>query len=216
MHKGFHFRWAFVGVFIGFGFIAVGSVAKWPTQSPAPSTSPARDGDDHVPETTDAGLRIECRNDDECIKTSESDWQDGQGPLRRKFLRVRVYNDGPRTAKGCRVTLRGVTEITPNGTLATDYEGPGLLIWSGDRSAGSEGKSIRLNGNPEVADLFYTVLNPAGDEIHLKDERYGSFLKFGRWYTFEVVATAEGLRAVSKNIQVRFGPTWNDFEVFSH
>lgn len=216
MHKGLNSRWIFVGAFIGVGLIAAGSAVKRPTHIPAPPTGPARDGDDHVPEATEAGLRIECRNDDECIKTSESDWGDGQGSLRRKFLRVRVYNDGPRTAKGCTVSLRSVTEITPNGTLATDYEGPGFLIWAGARSAGSEGKSIRLNGNPEVADLFYTVRNPAGDEIHLKDERYSSFLKFGRWYNFEIVATAEGLRPVSKTIKVRFGPTWDDFEVVSH
>jgi hypothetical protein len=41
-------------------------------------------------------------------------------------------------------------------------------------------------------------------------------LKYGRRYSFEVVATAEGVGAVTKNIEVRFGTKSNDFEVVSH
>ena len=163
----------------------------------------------------DAGLRIECRNDDQCIQGSESDWNDGRGRLRRRFLRVRVYNDGPETAQGCRVTLRSIAEILPDGLRSIDYKRPSLLIWARDRSARPEGKVIPFNTDPESVDLFYTVHHPAADEIYLKDAAYDSFLKFGKSYNFEVVATAIGTRAVSKHIKVRFGLTWDDFAVVS-
>jgi hypothetical protein len=214
MNEVRNLRWFFVGVSIGLVLFAIGAlVSSTRGFAPPTSTSPARVGDAAVPRTVDAGLRIECRNDDECIQSSHSDWNDGRGPLRRKFLRMRIYNDGPRTAEGCRVTLRGITEVMPNGLMSTAYDGRSLLIWSGDRSARHEGKVIRRNANPEVADLFYTVHHPGGDEIYLKDEGYGSFLGFGKTYFFEVVASAGSGGAVGKNIKVRFGPTWDDFEV---
>jgi hypothetical protein len=214
MNEVRNLRWFFVGVSIGLVLIAVGAMVNSPRDFARPTSSP-QVGDSAVTETVDTGLRIECRNDDECIQTSENDWNDGRGPLRRKFLRVRVYNDGPRLAEGCRVTLRGITEIMPDGLMTTAYDGPRLLIWSGDRSAKREGKVIRRNANPEVADLFYTVHHPGGDQIYLKEEGYGSFLRFGKTYSFEVVANAESGEAVGKNIKVRFGPAWDDFEVLS-
>src|ERR1700738_2990116 len=152
-------RWFFAGVSIGLVLIAIGALVS-STRGFAPPTSPAQVGDAAAPEAKVAGLRIECRNDDECIQNSDSDWDDGRGPLRRKFLRVRVYNDGPRPAEGCRVTLLDVTAILPNGLTSTNYKGPRLLIWAGDRSAKHEGKVIRRGANPEVADLFYTVHHP--------------------------------------------------------
>jgi hypothetical protein len=181
----------------------------------ARSLSPAQVGDAAVADPGEAGLRIECRNDDESIKTSEIDWKDGEGLLRRKFLRVRVYNDSPRAVRECRVILQRVTEAMPGGPSPTDHDGPSLLIWSGDRSANQAGKVIRRNANPEVADLFYTVRRPSGGEIHLKDEAYSSFLRFGRWYDFDVVATATNMKPAHKTIKVRFGPSWDDFEVLS-
>lgn len=162
------------------------------------------------------GLRLECRNDDESIRTSETDWKDGQGPLRRKFLRVRVYNDSQHTVRECKIILRRVTEITPDGPLPTDHEGPSYLVWSGDQSANEAGMVIGRNANPEVADLFYTVSRSTGGEIHMKDEFYGSFLRFGRLYEFEVIATASHMKAVRKIIRVQFGPTWDDFEVLNN
>jgi hypothetical protein len=201
---------------IGLGLYVSGSVVRNASHSSIRSWTSAQRNEVVVPETECIRLRIECRNDDECIRTSERNWNDGQGPRRRRFLRIRIYNDGLATAKNCTVTLASVTEITSNGTSATDFDGPSLLIWSNEGTARTAGKSIRPNANPEVADLFYTVLNPAGDEIHLKDERYSSFLRFGRRYNFEVVASAEGLQAVTKNIKVAFGPRWNDFEVVSN
>jgi hypothetical protein len=216
MGAGLRLRWVIVGGLIGLGLYVCESVVRIASHSSIRSRTSAQRNEVVVPETECIGLRIECRNDDECMKTSESNWNDGQGPRRRKFLRVRIYNDGPTTAKNCTVTLASVTEITSNGTLATDFDGSSLLIWSSEGTTRTEGKSIRPNGNPEVADLFYTVLNPAGDEIYLKDERYSSFLRFGRRYNFEVIARAEGLQAVTKNIKVQFGPRWNDFEVVSN
>jgi hypothetical protein len=214
MYKRPSLRWLYIGAMFWVVFLAAGTAIKRWVHSAAPMTSPADAHDEHAAETTESGLRIECRNDDESIKMTESDWKDGRGLLKRKFLRVRVYNDTPQTAKKCKVMLQNVTEVTPKGTVATDYEGPGLLIWSGDASADRKGRSIRGNANPEVADLFYTVFNPAGDDIYLKEGKYSSHLKFGRRYNFEVIATAEGLRPVIKNIEVVFGPTWKDFEVF--
>lgn len=206
-------KWLMVGVFVGLAFLAIGSLAKTPARKVTPTTSPAPATHARQEERGDAGLRIECRNDDECIKTSLSDWNDGQGPLRRKFLRVRVYNDGTRTAEHCRVLLRGVSEVTPNGPVSADYKGPGLLLWSGDGSRSVDTKSIRRNGNPEVVDLFYTVHHPAGDKIYLKDERYSAFLKFGRSYDFEIVVISGDTNSVAENVRVRFGPLWDDFEV---
>jgi hypothetical protein len=216
MYKGSSLRWLYIGAIVWVVFLVAGTAIKRWVQNAAPAISQAHADDDHAAEATESGLRIECRNDDECIRMSESDWNDGRGLLKRKFLRVRIYNDSPRTAKECKVTLRNVTEVTPKGTVATDYEGPGLLIWSGDPLADRKGKSIRGNANPEVADLFYTVFNPAGDEIYLKEGKYSSSLKLGRRYNFEVIATAEGLRPVIKNIGVVFGSTWKDFEVVVH
>jgi hypothetical protein len=213
MDEHLNFRWFLTSALFGFGMFAVGTFVRGPSQSTAPVASQARDGVDDQPESIDGGLLLACRNDDECIKTSESDWNDGQGPLWRKFLRVRIYNEGVFTAKGCKVTLRAVLEHTSDGIQAIDYDGPRLLIWSGDPSSRIEGKSIPSNGNPALADLFYTVHKPAGDEIHLKDESYTSSLKFGRTYGFVVIATAEGLRAVRRIIKIRFGQNWNDFEV---
>src|SRR5262249_7920379 len=107
--------WLINVVLVGLITLAVGVLAWVPTPGVRPPASRAGGGDDAEPEAVAPGLRIECRNDDDCIRTSEADWGDGQGRLRRKFLRVRVYNDGPRAAAGCRVTLRGVTEVTPSG-----------------------------------------------------------------------------------------------------
>jgi hypothetical protein len=205
MFEGRNLRWLIVGMLVGFVSIAVGALAGRPTPVIGPPPSPARGGDAAESEAVAAGLRIECRNDGECVKTSEADWGDGRGTLRRRFLRVRVYNDGPRAADGCRVTLRGVTEVTPGGLLPTGYDGPGLLLWSGEGAADLQGRRIAPNGNPEVADLFYTVHHPGGDTIHLKDQGYGSFLRFGRWYEFEVVATAANMGAVGRRFRVRFG-----------
>lgn len=206
-------RWFTLGVAIGLTSIVLGNLAVKRPRRPTPPASPVLAGDAPEVGTAAPGLRIECRNDAGCVKASESDWKDGRGPLRRKFLRVQVYNDGPRAVDGCRVTLRDVTEVTPGGVRPTDYDGPRLVVWSGDRSTKAEGRRVRSNADPEVADLFYTVHHPSGDEIRLKDEGYSDVLKFGRWYTFEVVATANDAAAVSKSIQVRFGPTWDDFEV---
>lgn len=206
-------KWLLAGVLFGLVPIAIGLGAGRSLQNAVPTTSPTLIDHANEFETVDSGLRLDCRNDEECVRTSKVDWNDGQGPLPRKFLRVRLYNDGPRTVEGCGVKLAGITEITPNGLMPTDYEGPGLLIWSGDPSTKPEGKNIRSNANPEIADLFYTVHHPSGDKIYLKDQRYGSFLKFGRWYNFELVATVGDAKTVSKRLKVRFGPTWDDFEV---
>jgi len=206
-------RWFTLGVAIGLTSIVLGNLAVKRPRRPTPPASPVLAGD--APEGGEAapGLRIECRNDAGCVKASESDWNDGRGPLRRKFLRVQVYNDGPSAVDGCRVTLRDVTEVTPGGVRPTEYDGPRRLVWSGDRAAKAEGRRVRSNADPGVADLFYTVHHPSGDEILLKDEGYSDVLKFGRWYIFEVEATANNAAAVGKRIKVRFGQTWDAFEV---
>lgn len=207
-------RWFFVGVSIGLILMGVEALVS-STKGYARHPSPAPVGDIGMQDRVVAGLRIECRNDDECLHTSRNDWNDGRGPALRKFLRLRVYNDGHRPAEGCSVTLQSITEITPTGLVSTNFAGPCLLIWSGDQSARREGKVIRQNANPEVVDLCYTVHHPGGDEIYVKDDRYDSFLRFGKSYRFEVVATGESVEAVRKNINVKFGPTWGDVEVVS-
>ena len=213
MHGIRNLGWFAVGLLVGLLSIAVATQAMKVTHGLAQATSPDSAGDPGGLDVERAELRIECRNDAECIKTSVIDRKDSRGALPRKFLRVRVYNDGSRTARGCRVTLRDVTEITPIGIVPTDYNGPSPLIWSGDRLASCEGKSIRPNANPAVVDLFYTTHRPVGDEITMKDQQYGMFLKFGRWYRFEIVASAENAKPASRTVTIRFGPSWEDFEV---
>ena len=103
-------KWVIVGVFVGLVSVAIVILPRRPTPSFVPSMGPVPAGDTAGLETAGTGLRIECRDDDECVNTSKDDWNDGQGPLPRKFLRVLLYNDGPQTAEGCVVTMRAVTE----------------------------------------------------------------------------------------------------------
>ena len=101
-----------LGMLIGFLLAILGGVlASRATQVPV--QTPATGVPDPDPDTP--VLRIECRNDDRCVKTSEADWKDGQGALKRKFLRVLVYNDGPGTAEACTVLLRSVSVVTQDG-----------------------------------------------------------------------------------------------------
>jgi hypothetical protein len=211
MHKVGNMTWTGVGAAVGVALFVTWMLIDPSGRVVATATIPDPAGG--VGSESPGGLRVECRNDDESFRTSATDWEDGNGPRRRRFLRIRVYNDGPRTALGCLLTLRKVTEITPGGSGPTDYAGPGLLIWSGDSSASHAGKSLRRNSNPEVADLLYTVQDPDRDRILLKDEKYSPFLKYGKSYNFEVIATSENVSGIIKCIKVRFGGTWDDFEV---
>jgi hypothetical protein len=201
-----------LGMLIGFLLAILGGVlASRATQVPV--QTPATGVPDSEPDTPE--LRVECRNDDRCIKTSEADWKDGQGALKRKFLRVLVHNDGPGTAEACTVLLRSVSVVTPEGVTPSGYDAPGLLIWSGEGSARKRGWDIPPGPQPGVADLLFTVHRPTGDLLVLKDEGYGSFLKLNTTYRFRLVVTAEGVGAVYKSVVVRFGTAWDDFEVMS-
>jgi hypothetical protein len=205
-------RWFVLGLFLGLLVLGSGFLVRR-TQEHAALASPAQAGDADVPGIARPRLRIECGNDDECIQSSEDDWTDGRGPLRRRFLRLRIYNDGPGIAEACKVTLRDVTEALAGSLRSTRYKGPSTLIWPGDPLANQEGKSIGAKGKPEVVDLLYTVHAPGGDEIYLKNEQYSKVLKFGRLYKFEVAVSTRGTEAVEKDVMVRFGPTWDDIEV---
>ena len=90
--------------------------------------------------------------------------------------------------------MRGVTEITSSGPIPTHYTDPRLMIWSGDKSAKPEGKSVHHNANPVVADLFYTTDHPGGDMIHLRTRGIVRFSRLGKLYEFEVMASAGELR----------------------
>jgi hypothetical protein len=205
-----------LGMLIGFllailgGILASRSTQAW---SRVPVQTPATGVPDPDPDTS--VLRIECRNDDRCVKTSEADWKDGQGALKRKFLRVLVYNDSPETAEACMVLLRSVSVVTQDGVTPSGYDAPGLLIWSGEGSARKRGWDVPPGPQPGVADLLFTVHRPTGDLLVLKDEGYGSFLKLNTTYRFRLVVTAEGVGAVYKSVVVRFGTAWDDFEVLS-
>jgi hypothetical protein len=201
----------FLGLLVlGAGFL----VRRAPDQTAL--ASPARADDADVPGVVHPGLRIECGNDDECIQSSEHDWGDGRGPLPRKFLRLRVSSDLPEIADTCSVTLRDVTEVVPGGLRPTEYEGPSRLLRPADPSANRDGKPVGAKGKPHVFDLLYTVHAPGKDEIYLKDERYSTFLKFGKLYKFEVAASTRGTDVVHKDILVRFGPTLSDIEVVAN
>jgi hypothetical protein len=205
-----------LGMLIGFllailgGILASRSTQAW---SRVPVQTPATGVPDPDPDTS--VLRIECRNDDRCVKTSEADWKDGQGALKRKFLRVLVYNDSPETAEACMVLLRSVSVVTQDGVTPSGYDAPGLLIWSGEGSARKRGWDVPPGPQPGVADLLFTVHRPTGDLLVLKDEGYGSFLKLNTTYRFRLVVTAEGVGAAYKSVVVRFGTAWDDFEVMS-
>ena len=201
-----------LGMLVGCLLASLGSVLasrsiRVPVQTPTASVP------DPEPDTPE--LRVECRNDDRCIKTSEVDWKDGQGALKRKFLRVLVYNDSPDTAEACMVLLRSVSVVTQDGVTPSGYDAPGLLIWSGEGSARKRGWDIPPGPQPGVADLLFTVHRPTGDLLVLKDEGYGSSLKLNTTYRFRLVVTAEGVGAVHKSVVVRFGAAWDDFEVLS-
>ena len=201
-----------LGMLIGFllaipGGILASRATQVPVQTPATGV-PNPDPDTPV-------LRIECRNDDRCVKTSEADWKDGQGALKRKFLRLLVYNDRPDTAEACMVLLRSVSVVTQDGVTPSGYDAPGVLIWSREGSARKRGWDIPPGPQPGVADLLFTVHRPTGDLLVLKDEGYSSFLKLNTTYRFRLVVTAEGVRAVYKSVVVRFGTAWDDFEVLS-
>lgn len=215
MADALNLRWVCLGLFLGFVGIALGTMGMRPRPNTTPPDSPTLAVDDRESETILPSLRIECRNDDECVKTSVVDWKDNQGPLKRKFLRVLVYNDESGTAEDCKLTVRKIAEITPVGRVPVGYHTPGLLAWSGRQSMGPETKSIRRSTGPEVADLLYTVHHPAGDQIFLKDEAHNSLLRYGRWYAFEVVATSVNVREASKTIKVRCGAKWDDVQVLS-
>ena len=205
-----------LGMLIGFllailgGILASRSTQAW---SRVPVQTPVTGVPDPDPDTL--VLRIECRNDDRCVKTSEADWKDGQGVLKRKFLRVLVYNDSPDTAEACMVLLRSVSVVTQDGVMPSGYDAPGLLIWSGEGSARKRGWDVPPGPQPGVADLLFTVHRPTGDLLVLKDEGYGSSLKLNTTYRFRLVVTSEGVRAVYKSVVVRFGTAWDDFEVLS-
>jgi hypothetical protein len=207
-----HLRWFLLGLFLGLLVFGAGFLVRQ-THDHSVLASPAHAGDADVPGIARPRLRIECGNDDECLQSSEDDWKDGRGPLRRRFLRLRIYNDGPGIAEACRVTLRDVTEVLARSLRSTRYKGPSPLIWPGDPAPNRAGKSVAAKGKPEVVDLLYTVKAPGGDEIYVKDAQYSKFLKFGRLYKFEVAASTRGEEVVEKDILVRFGPTWDDIEV---
>jgi hypothetical protein len=212
-------NWFTLGLIMIVLAIAIKVLVKKPIPSLASQTSSRQDShaDVHEPDAEAPRLRLECRNDNDCIRISEIDWNDGQGALHRKFLRILVYNDNPgTTAEGCKVTLRSLTEITPIGVLRTEYNTPGLLIWSGDDAAKEEGRSIPHNVHPVIIDLFYTVNMPSGDQVYLKDHKNNLFLKYNKSYKFEIVATAENAKPIVKEIKVRFGQAWQDFDVLAH
>jgi hypothetical protein len=205
-----------LGMMIGLLAVAGGiALAFRPTTGWTRPPDQAPVSDVSYPGSDNPPLSVECRNDNRCVKTSEADWKDGQGPLKRKFLRVLIYNDGPHAAEACTVTLRSVTVVTPGGVVPSDYDASGLLIWSGERSPRQQGWDIPPGPEPGVADLLYTVHRPSGDQIVLKDEGYGSFLRNNTTYRFRLVVTAEGVGAVHKSVVVRFGAAWDDFEVLS-
>lgn len=126
-----------------------------------------------------------------------------------------VYNDSPGAAEACTVLLRSVSVVTPDGVTPSSHDAPGLLIWSGERSARKRGWDIPPGPQPGVADLLYTVHRPSGDVLVLKDEGYESSLKLNTTYRFRLVVSAEGVGAVSRSVVVRFGTAWDDFEVLS-
>ncbi len=201
-----------LGMLIGFLIAILGGIlASRATQVPVQTSATGVP----IPDPDTPVLRIDCRNDVRCIKTSEADWKDGQGVLKRKFLRLLVYNDSPNTAGACMVLLRSVSVVTQDGVMPSGYDTPGVLIWSREGSARKQGWDIPPGPQPGVADLLFTVHRPTGDLLVLKDEGYSSFLKLNATYRFQLVVTAEGVRAVDKNVVVRFGTAWDDFEVLS-
>jgi hypothetical protein len=203
-------------MFVAFLLVILGAdlgVRRTNCSAPVPVQSVATGVPD--PEPATPGLRVRCRNDERCVKTTEVDWKDGQGPIKRRFLRLLVYNNGPGTAEACTVQLRSVTAVTRDGVTPSAFNAPSLLIWSGERSARGQGWDITAGLEPGIADLLYTVHQPSGDVIVLKDESYSSKLRFDTTYRFELVVTGENARAVYKTVMVRFGTAWNDFQVLS-
>ena len=159
-------------------------------------------------------LRLTFDNNQDCLplvtgwyRNSESEERSTQ----RKFVRLRLYNDSPDylVANQSAVQLLGIWETSKRQYSQLSYPNPQYLRWNEDEDKRYEKKNIP-HGGPQYVDLLCRDERPTVG-IRLMDAAdKGVELKGGRTYLFKVQATAEGAKAVSKNVRVKLGEKFDD------
>lgn len=80
-------------------------------------------------------LNLEINNTPKCVTPAhEMNYNNGEGRIPRRFVRLELTNPSQVEAKGCKVCLLYVYRITGRSTSELDYPNTKPLFWNEERS----------------------------------------------------------------------------------
>jgi hypothetical protein len=157
-------------------------------------------------------LWLEFNEANQCYIPSHADFGDGHGLIKRKHVRIIVHNDGLKAAKGCRVFLNRIEEVTIDGLKQLNYSTPMRLLWAKEGN-GKNDDTRTISKGEDFVDVLRTDNRVNGDQILLCDIEHTTILEFKKRYRISIVARTEDVPACALTFDVMFGATWDCVQV---